>query len=112
MTEDIKDPREQVIDELAEEYGLDRNAFEIYIEYYGVDDADLEEAAEDCLGVFQGAYDTLADCAREVLVENLEELPAHLEKYFDFDAWAKDMKDTDTIWTEFLLGKYYVFLEQ
>ncbi len=69
-----------------EEHG---EAFAAYVEWLGPDGASIEDFNDKYLG----ELDTRAELAEDWLdnIAGLAEVPEHLQAYFDFDAYGRDM---------------------
>lgn len=69
---------------------LDEEVIEAFIEYeggnFGVSVDEIEDA-------YQGHYDTLLNFACELLEDTgeLNQIPEHLQRYFDYEAFAHDL---------------------
>ena len=98
----------KTISELSEEYGLDEEAFEIYLNNHHIDKDSAESHIDDFIDSYIGHFSDRDDFVREYMGgedDLLSGLPSHLRQYFDWDSLGRDLFLGGEVWEDF--GHYF-----
>ena len=77
--------------EFLELEGYEREAVQVYLDQIGNDSTDR------ILDMYYGVYDSEEDFATQLLEDtgDLASIPEHLQSYFDYDAYTRDLFISD-----------------
>lgn len=82
--------REDAIIEIAQEHGLDEDAFLTYCDNFHIG-SDYADHVNEFQDAYQGCYDDLLEFAT-ILMDDTMDIPDHLAHYIDYEAFARDLR--------------------
>lgn len=82
-----------LIKEVKDMSDTEREAFAVWFEYdcNDIKDLDADDIVNKFRDMYRGKYDSETDFACEIAEEYLEELPDFAKRYFDYNAFARDL---------------------